>query len=167
MKKSYKEMMTCAKEHGLLNEKVMQKSLLIMAEFVENMEQENPEIVDSFLREVHGLIYNNHYDEEFAMADVAMLDCTDRTGKRHRGNHWTSEQIEEATKHQSFPESVTKWDRFVAYNVIWSDLNKVLTDEQIIEATYYFFFADEDFAGKNKIWSYMNMVRHQKIATKI
>lgn len=74
----------------------------------------------------------------------------------HKGGYWTVDQIEEATKNKNFPSGCTRWDRYVAFNVFWADLCKVLDGEDIIEAAYAFWFDDEDWMpGDNKIWSYM------------
>ena len=99
-----------------------------------------------------------HYDREWAEYDVSQITYTDKEGKKHTGAYWTCEQVEEATKAMSFPSGTTKWDKFVAFNSFRADTCKVLTEEQVLKAAYQFYFADEDFAAKNKIWHYMEMV---------
>lgn len=101
-----------------------------------------------------------HYNEEFAMHDVADMEYTDKEGNEHKGGYWTVDQIEEATKEMTFPSGTTIWDRFVAFNSFFSDTCKVLTDEYVLKAAYQFYFEDEDFKGENKVWLYQMMV-HQ------
>lgn len=106
----------------------------------------------------YGAFCEPHYDELFAKQDVNKLEYSDSNGTKRSGAHWTCEQVEDATHGKVFPEGTTKWDRYVAYNVMYSDLCRVLTESQILSVAYSFFFADEDFKGKNKIWAYMSSV---------
>ena len=105
---------------------------------------------------------NHHYTQEFAEWDVAQLKHTCKDGKTYTGAHWTCEQIEEATKAMSFPSGVTKWDKYVAFNVFASDTCKTLTDEQILKTAFDVYFADEDWSADGtkgsptKIWDVMS-----------
>jgi hypothetical protein len=63
-----------------------------------------------------------------------------------------------ALSDKSINKSVTKWDKFVAANAFWHDLSNDFTDEQIICATYKFWFADEDWHSDGKIWDYMKII---------
>lgn len=157
---NYKELVEYARSVGNWNEKTMWKSVCSMAKLLGDINKEHPQMFWDFLREQHGILFGMHYHEDFAVWDVAQIECTDKEGKKHKGAYWTVEQIEQATKDKTFPSGTTKWDKFVAYNVFWSDTCKVLSDEQILKGAYQFYFADEDF-GKDrgsKIWNYMAMV---------
>lgn len=122
----------------------------------------NPELFEKYSREQFGMLNGDHYTKEYAEHDVEHLEYTDEHGTRHYGAHWTPEQVERATSSLPFGEEVTRWDKFVAFNVMYSDTCKVLTEDQIIRAAHQFFFSDEDFAGENKIWSYMMMTSKAK-----
>lgn len=63
--------------------------------------------------------------------------------------------MKEAAKDYKFPNGTNDYDVFVAANIMHSDLCKKLDDNQILDAMYSFFFADEDWGDGNKIWHYM------------
>lgn len=97
---------------------------------------------------------HKHFDKETAEAAVKRIYYTTKDGVEHHGAHWSLEQVLEATKDLQFKECVTDYDKYVAFNAAYADLNKVLSTELIIETGHAFFFEDED-APCNKIWVYM------------
>lgn len=142
-------------------EAVMWESTKLVSDFIKPMKETNKKEYWRLMREVYGLMSGGHYNEEFAMHDVSQIEYTDKEGKSHKGAYWTCGQIEDATKGMTFPSGTTKYDKFVAFNSFWADTCKVLTDEQILQAAYQFYFADEDFPKeKNKVWLYQMMI-HQ------
>ena len=151
-------MMKAAKKNGTFAEKQMWDSVESVSELLDDIKDSHPERYWQFLREQAGIMNGCHYDREWAEYDVSQITYTDKEGKKHTGAYWTCEQVEEATKAMSFPSGTTKWDKFVAFNSFRADTCKVLTEEQVLKAAYQFYFADEDFAAKNKIWHYMEMV---------
>ena len=140
-----------AKAKGLTSEKVMWASVDDMDEMLCVMKKEHPTDYWKFMRKQHGLLYGNHYTDEFAMWDVEQM--------KPIGMYWTKQQVEEATRGMSFPSGTTSCDKFVAFNAFANDFNGVLTDEQILKAAYAFWFNDKDWKGKGKIWEYM-MLNH-------
>ncbi len=111
-----------------------------------------------FMRRVHTVLCGPHYNQEFAMWDISMLTWTNRKGEKKTGAYWTLDQVEEASKSLSFPSGTTKYDKYVAFNVFYSDMSTMMSDEQILSAAYKFFFADED-APAGKVWLYMQSLR--------
>lgn len=112
------------------------------------------------MRKIYGILSGGHYNEDFALHDVAEIEYTDKEGKAHKGAYWTCEQVEEATKEMNFPIGTTKWDKFVAFNLAKSDFCKKFDDADILRIGYLFFFADEDWGtdGKSpatKTWNYI------------
>jgi hypothetical protein len=153
----YKKMIEEAQAKGLGSEKVMWQSVGEIDDMLCLMKKEHPEMYWKFVRKQHGLLYNNHYTEDFAMWDVEHLKYTNKKGEKKEGGYWSIEQVEEATKGMSFPSGTTKWDKYVAYNATYADFCKKFDDAQILEIAYLFYFADEDFKGEGKIWRYMCM----------
>lgn len=143
----YKEMVEEAKRKGLASEKIMWKSIEDFDEMLSDMKKEHPEKYWRFIRKQHGLMYNNHYDEEFARWDVEQM--------KPLGAYWTVAQIEEATKGLLHPSDTTIWDKYVAYNAFANDLHGSIPDEYIIKAAHVFWFADKDWPGTGKIWRYI------------
>lgn len=95
-----------------------------------------------------------HFDKESAEEAVKRIYYTTKDGVEHHGAHWSLEQVLDATSTLEFKDCVTDYDKYVAFNAAYADLNKALTEELIIETAYAFFFEDED-APCNKIWLYM------------
>ena len=122
---------------------------------LEELEHSHPELYWHFMRKQHGIMYHGHYDESFAMWDVSQIRYTNKAGEKKQGAYWTVEQIESATAGMKFPQSVNKYDRYVAYNLMASDMCKELDDASILKAAYLFFFADEDWNGEDKVWRYV------------
>lgn len=142
----YKEMIKGAIERGMTSEAKMWENVDAVDELLAMIQKEHPDKYWKFIRKQHGTIYNNHYDEEFARWDVEQM--------KPLGMYWTVQEVEEATKGMVFPNGTTIWDKFVGFNAFANDLKPELTDEQILKAAYKFWFKDEDWKGKNKIWEY-------------
>lgn len=136
-------------------ESKMWESTQIISDFIAPMEHTNKQEYWCLLRNVYGIMSNGHYNEEFAMHDVGDIEYTNKKGEKKQGAYWTVEQVEEAMKNYPFPSNVNKWDKFVAANIMHSDLCKKLDDVQVLDATFAFFFSDEDWKGQTKIWDYM------------
>lgn len=153
----YKKMIEDAQAKGLGSEKVIWQSVGEIDEMLCMMKKDHPEMYWKFVRKQHGLLYNNHYTEDFARWDVGQLTYTNAKGEKKTGEYWTALQIEDATKGMVFPNGVTTWDKYVAANAAYSDFCKKFDDKQILEIMYLFYFADEDFKGEGKIWRYMCM----------
>lgn len=146
MEHMYRKMLEEAKAKGITTEKMMWQSVDDMEEMLCIMKKEHPKEYWAFLRKQHGMLYGNHYTEDFAMWDVEQM--------KPLGMFWTKAQIEEATKGMQFPAGTTSCDKLVAFNAFANDLHGVLPDEEILKASYAFWFADKDWNGKNKIWEY-------------
>ena len=143
----YKQMIEDARAKGITSEKIMWQSVDDIDELLCLMKKEHPKEYWMFIRKQHGLLYGNHYTEEFSMWDVEQM--------KPLGMYWSRAQVEEATKGMTFPSGTTPCDKFVAFNATANDLSGVLKDEDILKVAYAFWFADKDWHGKNKIWEYM------------
>jgi hypothetical protein len=152
----YKKMIEDAQAKGLGSEKIMWQSVDEIDEMLCMMKKEHPEMYWKFVRKQHGLLYNNHYTEDFARWDVGQLTYTNAKGEKKTGEYWTALQIEDATKGMVFPNGVTTWDKYVAANAAYSDFCKKFDDKQILEIMHLFYFADEDWGNNSstKVWDY-------------
>lgn len=153
----YKNMIEEARSKGQMDETAMWESIDCVSDLLESVKKVHPELVEKFLRKQHKLLYHGHYDEAFAQADVSKLRFTDSNGMEHEGAHWTVDQILGATSGVDFPDSVTKWDKYVAFNAAYADFCKNFTETQILQIGYDFYFADEDWDGETKVWDYMSL----------
>lgn len=153
---NYKTMVENARRAGTATEKTMWESIDNFAELLEEFKEAHPEQYWKFMRKQHGLLFHKHYDEAFAMYDVAQMHSTDKKGEKKIGAHWTSEQIETATVGMKFPQGTTRWDRFVAFNGAYHDWRKDYEDGDILKMGYDFYFADDDWGSETKVWDYMS-----------
>lgn len=157
----YKNMIMAAKNAGISTEKAMWQSIDGINGMLCKMKEEHPDLFWKFMREQHGILYGNHYDEAFAIYDASLIRYTDRNGKKCEGPYWTLEQIEISTKGMTFPAGTTKWDKYVAFNSLYADTCTVLEEESIIKTAHKFYFMDED-GPQGKIWISMEAMYEAK-----
>ena len=153
---TYKDMVAKAKAAGVTNEKTMWQSIESFSELLDELKESHPDLYWDFMRKQMGIMYHNHYDETFALYDVAQLSWTDKQGEKKQGAYWTAEQIESATQGFKFAQGTTKWDKFVGFNAAYSDWSKNFDDATILKIGYDFYFSDEDWGSPTKIWEYMS-----------
>lgn len=158
---TYKEMLEKAKIEGVANEKTMWNSIDSLSRMLCIMKKEHPEMYWEFMREQHGIMYSNHYNKEFAEYDVNEIKYTNKEGKERTGAYWSVEQIEQATANMRFPAGTTKWDKYVGFNVAYSDFCKKYEDADVLNIGYLQYFADEDWGSTTKIWEYMQCKRNK------
>lgn len=100
-----------------------------------------------------------HFCEEKAKEVISRSYYTDKSGNYHEGKkHWSAEQVEAATSSYTFPEGTTRWDKYVAFNLMYFDLCRMLDDSSIIKAAYAFYFSDED-APECKVYKYVEAMK--------
>ena len=162
MEMNYRHMVDHAKKAGLTNEKTMWESIDSFSELLEELKESHPQMYWDFMREQHGIMFHDHYDQDFAEYDVSQMHYTDKNGVKHYGAYWTAEQIESATQGMKFPQGTTKWDKFVAFNGAKNDWGKDFEDADILKIGYAFYFADEDWGEDGKVWEYMEHKPHKK-----
>lgn len=158
---NYREMVDHAKKAGVTNEHTMWESIDSFSELLDELKESHPQMYWEFMRKQHGIMFHNHYDEDFAVWDVSQMYHTDKNGDKKYGAYWTIEQIESATSGMKFPAGTTKWDKFVAMNASKHDWGKDYDDAEIIRLGYEFYFADEDWGDDTKIWDYISHKPHK------
>lgn len=152
----YKEMIEVFTKNGG-SEKKMWETVAITGEAMHYIKEVDPDKYDCLMRRLSESLYGKHYTKDFAMHEVSQFSYTDAAGTKHKGAHWTVEEVEAATAGKTFPTGTTKWDKYVAYNATYADFSKKFNDEQVLCAAYLFWFADEDWNGDGKIWDYMSI----------
>lgn len=155
---NYSELIEKAKESGINGEKVMYQSIDALEDMLCVMKKEHPDKYWDFMRKQHGIIFKDHYSEDFAKYDAQWLHYKDEKGIERTGAHWSIEEIEKATAGMVFPAGTTKWDKYVAFNSMYADLCKKFDEATIIKVAHTFYFADDD-APDGKIWRYMQAMR--------
>ncbi|MBO4691048.1 MAG: hypothetical protein J5621_09285 [Paludibacteraceae bacterium] len=152
----YKKMIKSFADAGG-DERKMWSSVDVTAEAMEYLKEVSPEKYECVMRKLSEALYGKHYDEEMAYNDAEKIFYVDANGVKHVGAHWSVEEINAATKDKTFPKGTTDWDKFIAYNVTFSDLNSKFNEEQILCAAYLMWFSDPDWHGTGKIWDYMSL----------
>lgn len=147
-------MLESAMEEGRTSEKKMWEEVECISNLIESLRDEHPRLYWDFMRKQYGSMFDRHYGKQFADHDVSMIIYTDRDGERRDGCHWTADEIERATSGMAFPEGTTKWDKYVAFNSAYADFCKIMSDEEVLRVGYSFFFADEDWPSRTKVWDY-------------
>lgn len=159
-----REIFEAAQKSGRWSEKQMWQSIDAIDDMLADLQKTDKQAFWDFMREQYGIASGCHYNETWAMHDVSQMYSTNRDGKKWSGAYWSAEQVEEATKGQTFPSGTTKWDKYVAYNAAKHDFCKEFDDEQILKIAHAFYFADEDYPPEHgaKIWHYMAMVHESE-----
>lgn len=152
----YNDLIIEARRNGVWNDAAMEKSVKSIDDLLQYVKDVNKEVYWAFMRQQRGILYSHHYNEAFATYDVGQMCSTDKDGNTRHGAYWSVAQTEDATRGLDFPEGVTQWDKYVAFNAMWHDMRGSLDDSQILVAAYNFYFADEDCDDTaTKIWRYM------------
>lgn len=153
MRDMYKEIVKQSLGKG--SEEVMHKSVELVDELLMEIKHEHPQRYWRFIREQQGLVSGGHYDEAFACYDVEQMWHTDKRGEKHCGEHWSVSQARQVMREHGLASPVNEYDVYVALNAFWHDLSCVIDEESvIIEAAVAFWFKDEDFSDKSKVWWY-------------
>ena len=158
---NYKEMIELAQSRGRGTEQAMLKSIDSISNMLCSLVKHDKKAYWCFMRNQHEILYNYHYSPEFAEWDVSKLEWMDKDGQKHCGAHWTIEEIVSATKGLTFPNGTTDCDKYVAFNVAYSDFCKDYSETEIIKIAHQFFFNDSD-APEGKVWHYVKAMLYGK-----
>ena len=158
---NYKEMIELAQSRGRGTEQAMLKSIDSISNMLCSLVKHDKKAYWCFMRDQHEILYNYHYSPEFAEWDVSKLEWMDKDGQKHCGAHWTIEEIVSATKGLTFPNGTTDCDKYVAFNVAYSDFCKDYSETEIIKIAHQFFFNDSD-APEGKVWHYVKAMLYGK-----
>ena len=158
---NYKEMIELAQSRGRGTEQAMLKSIDSISNMLCSLAKHDKKAYWCFMRNQHEILYNYHYSPEFAEWDVGKLEWMGKDGQKHCGAHWTIEEIVSATKGLTFPNGTTDCDKYVAFNVAYSDFCKDYSETEIIKIAHQFFFNDSD-APEGKVWHYVKAMLYGK-----
>jgi len=127
-------------------------TLLGLATSCVNLSKE--EIYHKMNKALYEACLGKHYDERIAKKEIGKLTYRDINGEEHRGEHWSVEKTKELTSKYVFGDDVTDWDKYVAFNYVYSKFCCLFNYEQIIAIGHLLFFVD---GTAGKIWDYMGM----------
>lgn len=147
-----------AKKAGHWDEKKMWANIEDIDKILCIVKEHDEQAYWDFMRTTYGELHSGHYGEEFARYDVSCMHSEQADKKELRGEYWSVSEVTEATKDYAFPSGTTEWDKYVAFNASKHDWGLKYTDPEILKIGYLFYFADKDYSGPGKIWSYMEKV---------
>lgn len=151
-------MVMAARSAGTASDSIMWESIDDVDMLLCEMKKLDESVYWRFMRKAAGRLHKHHYCKMFAEYDVSQMHSTDGSGRRYRGEHWSAEEVVSATSAMSFPQGVTEWDKYVAFNTMWHDLHKQLPDDEILKIAHLVYFCDEDYRPDSgtKIWRVMD-----------
>lgn len=169
MEMNYRSMVEQAKKAGVTNEKTMWESIESFSELLEELKESHPDLYWDFMRKQHGIMYNGHYDEAFAMWQIEQMYYKDKTGEKHHSPRWSRQQYKIAydmNKLRLRNQAINMWDFAVALEMIasdnhclyktwWPDINDVELDKKFIDAAVNYLNDDDDL-DEGKIWDRFN-----------
>ena len=165
---TYKELVrhNAAKFKG--NEETMFASIDLVSDMLEKAVEKHPDLKEAywmFMREQHEAMAGHHFNEPYAKWQVSQMHHKGDDGMEYRGEHWPVEATNSVlSKYRSkVPNEYNEWDCYVALNATYHDYcawakRKFAerAEEEIIEMAVVFWFLDEDWHDKAKVWDYFS-----------
>lgn len=164
-KMSYKDLVkgNASKFRG--DEAMMWESIGIVSDMLEEFVERHPDLEEEyweFMREQHEAMCGHHFNEMYARWQVEHMHHKREDGSTERGEHWPIEATTSVlNKHRGkVPSEYNEWDFYVALNTSWHDFicwakrNFSQPEEEVIELAIVFWFADDDWPTKTKVWDY-------------
>ena len=145
------------------DEKTMWASIESVSALLEKIKEEHPDLYWSFLREQHEAMVGHHFNESYAKWQVERMHHKGMDGTEYKGEHWPIEATNSVlAKHRpKIPAEYNEWDFYVALNATYHDFCAWAkkrfaerAEEEIIEMAIVFWFMDEDWGTKTKVWDY-------------
>lgn len=155
----YKKMIESAKASGVADESKMWLSIESIGEWLEELQDEHPKLYKKMMQEQHVILFGKHFDKGTALELVETMYHTDKNGNVHEGEYFTMEQAKIVRdKHL---QDANVCDVYVALNATYHDWHCFfveympnVTDDHYVKAMKRFYYEDEDYPCKEKVWNY-------------
>ena len=148
-------------------ESMMWKTVDVISDSVETYMDEKEKA--RLMRRIYGVMSGHHYNDEFAIEDVANMYYVDDSGDAHYAPYWTSQQVKgvyESVKN-SIPSKYNFWDFYVTLQMVKSDLCPMYRgwfpdatpeqmDKRFVESAVNWLNDPDSPNADHKIWSYLN-----------
>ena len=120
------------------------------------------------MRSVYGKMSGGHYNEEYAMEDVASMYFKDRKGSKHYAPYWAVPQVMEIYSNiKSEIPAYNCWDFFVTLNMMkadncpllenwYPDISPEEKNEKLVELAVNWLRDEDNPYGSSKVWCYLN-----------
>jgi len=140
------------------DENTMWESVGRISAFLHDLKKEQPDTVRRFLKQEYEALNGQHLNERMARALVADMHHTDTKGETVRGEAVSPEASMSLLDGMSEEcRQRCRWDAYTGANAFMHDLgNANLTRDQILASAKHFWFHDEDFSDKHKVYWYFS-----------
>ena len=147
-------------------EGMMWKAVEVISDSVEDAMPEKDR--QALVRKLYGEMSDGHYDEAFAMEDIAKMYYTDKNDKKHYAPYWSVSTMEEVYNGvKSDIRQYNFWDFAVALNMEASDKWMLLerwfpgmTEQErntrLVELAVNYLKDEDARHPDSKIWHYLN-----------
>lgn len=147
-------------------EGMMWKTVDVISKAVEESMPEEKRM--ELVREIYEEMTGGHYDETFAMEDIAKMYYTDRSDKKHYAPYWSVSTMEEVYNGiKSEIHEYNFWDFAVALNMEASDkwlllerwypnMTEQERNAKLVDLAVNFLKDEDAKHPDSKIWHYLN-----------
>ena len=141
----------------------MWASIASVSGLLDVVKEEHPDMYWDFLREQHEAMAGHHFNELYAEWEVEQMHHKGDDSTEYKGEHWSIEETNSVlAKYRSkIPSAYNEWDFYVALNASYHDYCAWAkrtfaerAEEEIIEMAVVFWFLDDDWTTKTKVWDY-------------
>lgn len=153
MRLTYKEILESSKRG---NESTMWDAVERVDCHIEKLRKTEPELAREFLQNEYEALNGQHLNEKIARKMVQMMHHTDANGSTVKGEAVTpDEAMTLIADKEAEKRAKCKWDAYVGANALAHDLGTTgLVKQEILKIAKAFWFNDEDFDNKHKVYWY-------------
>ena len=163
---TYKELVKANASKFKGSEETMWASIESVSEMLEDFVEKHPDMKEAyweFMREQHEMMVGHHFNEPYAKWQVAQMHHKGDDGTEYKGEHWPIEATNSvlAKYRPKVTSDYNEWDFYVALNASYHDFCAWVKrkfaeryEEEVIDLALTFWFLDEDWPNKSKVWDY-------------
>lgn len=131
------------------SEEIMWQSVQSISELIDDLWGLHANIARKFMMKEYARMYGEHFNRELAE------DTVDEMYHKSNGQMVEGEMVSADEAMSIAPSEEYKWDAYVGANAMMHDLaNTGFGKSDVMKAARQFWFSDEDFDGKNKVFWY-------------
>jgi DNA-directed RNA polymerase subunit F len=153
MRLTYKEILESSKRG---NESTMWDAVERVDCHIEKLRKTEPELAREFLQNEYEALNGQHLNEKIARKMVQMMHHTAADGSTVKGEAVTPDEAMTLIADKEVEKRAKcKWDAYVGANALAHDLGTTgLVKQEILKIAKAFWFNDEDFDNKHKVYWY-------------
>lgn len=131
------------------SEVIMWQSVKAVSELVDELWTHHASVARKFIMNEYARMYGEHFNKELAE------DVVEEMYHKSNGQLVEGEIVSVEDTMSIAPSEEYKWDAYVGANAMMHDLPNIgLGKNDVLEVARKFWFEDDDFEGKNKVFWY-------------